>query len=184
MDVRRGSDVVATSHQLPSATSWVGRSPTLPPSPSPAAAASAPWAAWRRRHATIVAAMASGTSCGASRPRDSESSSSVICIERFDLFYLFNLFNLCNHLQQQQRPGSTHQLTATATILHAAAARCMTGQISHPSLVGWVLRWGPTARVACDLCAAVRRPDTGEWSRCVVGACGCPLAGQDATVAP
>ena len=45
-------------------------------------------AAWRRRHATIVAAMASGTSCGASRPRDSESSSSVICIERFDLFYL------------------------------------------------------------------------------------------------
>ena len=46
-------------------------------------------AAWRRRHATIVAAMASGTSCGASRPRDSESSSSVICIERFDQFYLF-----------------------------------------------------------------------------------------------
>ena len=102
-------------------------------------------AAWRRRHATIVAAMASGTSCGASRPRDSESSSSVICIERFDLFYLFNLFNLCNHLQQQQRPGSTHQLTATATILHAAAGRCMTGQISHPSLLCGLLS-GPRCR--------------------------------------
>ena len=115
-------------------------------------------AAWRRRHATIVAAMASGTSCGASRPRDSESSSSVICIERFDLFYLFNLFNLCNHLQQQQRPGRpvpTHQLTATATILHAAAGRCMTGQISHPSLVG-ELQNDVCERVCNSACSTVR----------------------------